>query len=1171
MPHRVRILLLGPPAIYKSERPLAIARREVRAMLYYLACQRGSVSRGDLIAHFWIDHPEEAARKRLRETLARLKSALPDEDTLLTEGEEVRLNPARFTSDVTEFLSLVDEVARPLAQSPAGVPLPEAVHQKMLRAVRLWRAPHFLSGARLPASPELEAWVYATERSLHAAYLRLLERLADHHLSSGSLEEALTWLQSAVAIDPINDALHERIIAVYERGGWHADALLYLQRLREQYAQEGFDGLPQALRLTEQRLREGAAVSHQAGAVRWPGRRAAQVPLFGRHDELEKLRAAYRRGGVVLLLGEAGSGKTRLVQELFRSLEPSPRLMAAVARPMESSLPFQPFIDMLRYQVSAEEWRALPRLWLSAMQVLLPELGVIFPELPSARMGDSLAQPLLFEAIHQTLLMLSRSQRLLIFLDDLHWCDDTSLNAAAYLVEHGFFGERGALVMACRLGEQPPALLELTAHLQPSGALLELPLGPLPAENAAEMARYVLERELPSALLERIQQNTGGNPLFLLENLRALLDFPVETAAFQPGDPLPIAGSLHAQVHQRLERLSADAQQVLTIAAVIGSEFRLDVLEQAANLNVERLASALEELERRRLLQPVGPLAGITQYRFSHDLVREIIHLELSPVRRRVYHLRVAAVLQQLPGAPDSTSAAVLARHYEEAGETQKAFSFWLKAGLHARSLYAQAEAFDAFKRAEQLLEQIEPAATDEEIFQLYSAWGEFGFNIANAAVSEHAAGAMLSAGFRRTSPLLIGWGYLGMAAAADLRDQAEQGLLALEQARGFLEQINDPLAWMLFHYRRGGFLAIQNRYGEAIQVLEQALGLAGDSFGAKYLEARTSIRYRLAITQNVNGWPAKARKQAETALEECRQAFNHAGGARAMTCLALSEHHLGQASRAAEHAEIALRMIAPMKNLRLGGMALFSRALARLSLGHLDEAWQDAALALEGSLAGGFGRIASQAWCIQGAVMQTLGQAEQAEALFRRGLAASPDTYAGADCLQRLGELLVSCGRIAEGLETLEQAIALCRKYELNLYLLAALVAKARALSRAGSLAEAVELANRVAAQASERELPIERLEVYLLLAEVALEDHRPDEANQKALLVMREARELSILRLEVEAAHIAARAAALMGRDSQPHRARLQELLGALEAHTHRPELRPAFENYAAKLSKM
>ena len=267
----------------------------------------------------------------------------------------------------------------------------------------------------------------------------------------------------------------------------------------------------------------------------------------------------------------------------------------------------------------------------------------------------------------------------------------------------------------------------------------------------------------------------------------------------------------------------------------------------------------------------------------------------------------------------------------------------------------------------------------------------------------------------------------------------------------------------MLYHYRHGGFLVIQNHYTAAIQDLEQALELTHETYDVEIVEARTSIRYRLGLAYLINGWPAKAHKHSEAVVEDSRSTFNQAGGVRGMVGLALAEHYLGRPAKALEYGSIALRMIAPMKNPRLGGMINTSQAQAECSLGRLDSAWQIAAQALEEGQSAGFRRIASQLLRVQGDIMRVLGKHDSAEELYRKGLAESPTTYAGMDNLYRLGWQLACTGRIKEGMDLIDQAVDFCGRTELNLQLLGALSCKAWALSVAGDNREAVAMANQV------------------------------------------------------------------------------------------------------------
>jgi DNA-binding SARP family transcriptional activator/tetratricopeptide (TPR) repeat protein len=1167
----IRILLLGHPEVYGGDQQVEIPRREVRALLYYLACQREPVSRSKVIQLLWAETSEENARKSLRVTLARLRKNLQIPILPVSQDDHLMLDRSGFQSDVLDFLAIVDEVARPLAQMPGTVPLPEPVYQAMRRGVNLWRAGRFLLEGRLPSAQGWEIWQREMEGQLFLSREQMLERLADHDLATGNLSLAIAWLEKAVETDEFNDGLHLRIAGFYERSGRFGEGLAYLQKIRERYA-DGEVHFPQALNQMGDRLRKGMTLPRNHDIHPWPGRRLAPLPFFGRKSELQKLKAAYQRGGVTVLLGEAGSGKTRLVQELYRSLEPSPRMLIALARPLEVDLPFQPLIDMLRSQVTADEWRELPKSWLSGLALLLPELKVIFPGLEEANAAESLTQPVLFEALRQALGLLCRGPRLLLFLDDLQWCDETTLNAVTYLCEHDFFGDHAALVLACRNEDQPPALQHVLNHLSRRMLPVQITLPPLSHEDVAGLARFVLGVDLADPVVERFGQDTGGNALFLLESLRALLEYsPDLRKSFDVGR-LPISGSMHALIHQRLEQLSEDAGLALTIAAVIGSEVELDVLEHACNIHPDRLVEALEELERRRLLHPLSAEAGRSEYHFIHDRIREIIHSELSPARRRVYHLRVANALKVKYGEADAAYAAVMAYHYETAGEPGPAFSYWVKAADYARKLYSLVEAETAYHHADALLDQLDLRIPDQVVFHFYNGWIDFAFNTGNADSLNSAAQKMLKVGYLRQNQLLIGRGHLGLAGVADLRDQTMEGLQCLEDARPFLEQSGEPVLWLRFHYRRGGFLILQNRYSEAIRDLELAMDLVVDPDDPAQIEARANVRYRLAQAFLQNGWPAKSLKQGEQVVEEGRAILNHAVGLRGMTTLALAEYFMCRFANSIEHARTALRMVTPMKNPRLTGTIYVSLAKAELSIGHLDSAMEQARLALESVAASPSTRIEAQALRVQGDVMGALDNHAEAEKYYRLGVAAADPNYSLVDCKFRLGWLLVMVGRVEEGAAILDEVVDFCQKNELVLHLLPAQVAKAWAYLAQGKPKVANDLARRVAAQAVERELPVVHGMAFTVLAAVALQAGRLDEAQQKARVVIREARELGNPLLEMRAIGLVLFS---MEDHASPEagdlRTRVGQLITELGENCRGPLLSESYQKFIGNFSKL
>ena len=193
MPADLRIVLLGPPAIYLRGEPFTLNRRGQRALLFFLACQRGPVSRSELAALFWGDQPERKAREKLRVALSRLKAVLPFADMLHTEQGQVLLDPVHYSCDARDFEVLYEESARTLAQIPTSTPLPEAVRKRMQEAVDLWRGSRFLAGANLGDSSVLDDWMMDTGERLLRQRQRLLERLADHAEAAGDLDASTAW------------------------------------------------------------------------------------------------------------------------------------------------------------------------------------------------------------------------------------------------------------------------------------------------------------------------------------------------------------------------------------------------------------------------------------------------------------------------------------------------------------------------------------------------------------------------------------------------------------------------------------------------------------------------------------------------------------------------------------------------------------------------------------------------------------------------------------------------------------------------------------------------------------------------------------------------------------------------------------------------------------------
>jgi predicted ATPase len=430
------------------------------------------------------------------------------------------------------------------------------------------------------------------------------------------------------------------------------------------------------------------------------------------------------------VLGESGLGKTRLVQEFCQTLAGDRRILLMHGRQAEGNLPFQPFIELFRNSLSPEEWLSLSPIWAGHLAVLLPELLVMRPDLETfpAPSDPSRSSALLYESIRQVLVLIAQNGPLILFLDDAHWADEATLAAVAYLLERPPFDLQALLILAYRKEEANPNLENLLSIARPASMFRSIPLSRLSPDEIFQLGRSILGALPDSQFIQHLAQGTGGNPLFILETLRALKE-PIQQSEVA-GLRLPTAESIQTLIRSRLRRLTPEAREVLETAAIIGSEFDPEVISQVNEKNLAEVGASLDELETHTLVEPLSIPPQPIRYGFIHDKFREIILEELKPMRTVHLHRRVAHTLAANPGIQSERQAAVIAQHYEAGGEAANAFKFWLEAGEHARRLYSSQDAMRIFKHAESLIDISGNQIPDEPIRQLYSEWTQVAFTI---------------------------------------------------------------------------------------------------------------------------------------------------------------------------------------------------------------------------------------------------------------------------------------------------------------------------------------------------------------------------------------------------------------------------------------------------------
>ena len=472
------------------------------------------------------------------------------------------------------------------------------------------------------------------------------------------------------------------------------------------------------------------------------------APRFiGRAVERDALAALLARacagaGGAAIIGGDAGAGKSRLCREIKTiAAAAQMRVIEGRCSPAETMTPFAPFIDALRFRLAKGESATAA----DVLEPILAHVAPLFQELarPDAlagRSADPTATP--FERIFGVMRRLSTLGPVLFIVEDLHWSDPTSRDLIHYVVRR-IDSLPMVLLLTYRTDEVPTGhpLHRLASAFARDAAILRLQLDRLSDTEVAELLREHLGSTPSSDFGAAIAQRTEGNPLFVEELLgvlaRALPDRgPAYTAedVAQVRPPVTVSNL----VEERLTPLTSDAREALLVAAVIGRRFSFDLLTDVLEWTEERLLKAVEELIGHRFLTENDDPDD--EFAFRHSLVQEVIYASAIARRRRVWHRRVAGVLEQ-KGSVGTLPHATLAHHYQLGGDSQRARAHLLLSGDEAARLCAWQDAEAKYEQALSMAEQEDDRATQAVILERLAevAWWQNRV----AAVEEYAREAL--------------------------------------------------------------------------------------------------------------------------------------------------------------------------------------------------------------------------------------------------------------------------------------------------------------------------------------------------------------------------------------------------------------------------------------------
>ena len=672
------LYLFGQPhfLVDGQDYKLAAPPKALPLLAYLLLHRNQAVERQQAAFTLWPDDLETDARANLRRHLHLLGKALPpcppERPWLLLTASTLRWNPdSDYWLDVAEF--------ERLAASPDCLAEAAALYTgDLLETV-------------------YDDWLFFERERLQQGFFAALEQLIQQRRAQCRYSEAIQYCQLLLARDPLREDTLRRLVALRYQTGDRAGGLAEYERFAALLKTEmGVEPMPESravyeIVLRQRRLPDGTPPAEQ-GLAAAPARPAfVALPFVGRQADMQRLeqwwsQAATGQGLLVLVGGEAGVGKSRLVNELAARVETQGGRVLTGGSLTEEQTP---------YQAVAEAFRSvLPLLaGLEGEDLRLASLANLLPELSQRRRLPALPALLpdrermrLYDAVAGCLERLSEPRPVLLVLEDLNWAGDSTLALIEFVVRR-LAKQRaagGILILGTYREEEVSrqhSLRPLRHRLQDEHLVEHLALRRLDADAVADLFSQAawpdLAEENRSLAVQNLYTASQGNALFVSLLLQHWRETKVSEVQLLGEVELLVPQGIQPVIQQRLERLSPLAQTYAEVAAVIGVTFDAEVVRETGGWSESEGLKALDELLDRQLAQESSQ---VCDYAFAHHLVQAGLYAAIPAERRRRRHRRAASVLEELYPERRDELAGVLALHYDRGGEPGRAVACYRRA-----------------------------------------------------------------------------------------------------------------------------------------------------------------------------------------------------------------------------------------------------------------------------------------------------------------------------------------------------------------------------------------------------------------------------------------------------------------------------------------------------------
>jgi len=804
----LELRVLGPLEIIAAGQSIPLGGKKQRAVLALLVLNVNQWVTADRFASdLWGGNAPPGAAITVRSYLSHVRKILRSAEDrsevslrLSSAAHGYRLDAPADTVDHVRFERLVTEGRTAL--DARGY---EAARRTLQEALDLWR------GAAL-ADVAFAAFAAPHVARLEERRLTALHEKFDAELALGLHLETVGELQRLTDEHPVRERFREQLMLALYRCGRQSEALAVYQAGRKRLIEElGIEPTPSIRRLQQAILEHDPALmpqpesgepSRAAGATSRgatgrvlpaPLQRATSSPFAGRSEELSKLAKAWFRAvrgetRMVVLTGEAGAGKSTLAAHFAAGLDLRGATVLFGRTEEEALISYQPFSEALRGHVadwSPETLRTRLGNHVTDLARLIPVLARSLPDVDHrvVTQGAEADRYRLFEAVVALLRDAAAEGPVLLVIDDIHLADKSTALMLRHVLHHA---EPCALLVltAYRDGELPSTntIAALFTDLAREGVAEVVTVAGLVENELDTLVRMATGQVPDSAFLHDLSSQTDGNPFFVREVLAQLHE---SGRAIRSAD-LAVTGVPHTvkmMIRRRLQRLGPSATETLAAGSLMGREFDAIVVARALRRSVPEVAEVMDAAAAAQFVVELRARMG--RYAFTHALVQETLHDELSAVRRAGMHARIGEALEAVPSATVDNHLVELARNFFEAGPLGpdgKAARYSVEAGDQARAKLAYEEAVLHYGRALTALDWGQPdeATRCELMLRLADAQSYAGDTAAALSIYQEAAGRARSAGLPQLSAkAALGFGSeFGFGSVNDILIELLQGAL---------------------------------------------------------------------------------------------------------------------------------------------------------------------------------------------------------------------------------------------------------------------------------------------------------------------------------------------------------------------------------------------------------